>query len=86
MKLIIPQKPQQKDGFNCGIFLLHYLEKILANLHQFLSEKNVQEATGLDWFSQNEINVKRSIIASLVMDHSRREHKRNLEFPTFRWT
>ena len=86
MKLIIPQKPQQEDGFNCGIFLLHYLEKILANLPMFLSEKTIHEATGGNWFSKNEINEKRSIIASLVMNHSRREHKRNLKFPTYRWT
>ena len=28
METIRPKKPQQKNSFDCGIFLLHYMEKI----------------------------------------------------------
>ena len=86
MKMIIPEKPQQDDGFNCGIYLLHYLEKILASLPMFLSEKTIHEATGGQWFSKNEIKEKRSIIAGMIINHAKREHKRNLVFPTLSLT
>ena len=29
MKVIRPNIPQQKNGFDCGVFLLHYAEKML---------------------------------------------------------
>ena len=86
MKMIIPEKPQQDDSFNCGIYLLHYLEKILASLPMFLSEKTIHEATGGQWFSKNEIKEKRSIIAGMIINHAKREHKRNLVFPTLSLT
>ena len=30
MKLIKPHKPEQTNHYDCGIFLLHYLERIFA--------------------------------------------------------
>ena len=29
MKVVRPDIPQQKNGFDCGLFLLHYAEKLM---------------------------------------------------------
>ena len=65
IRIICPSTPKQNNGFDCGIFVLHYAEKILCSVNQFAAL--APRITNLDnWFSVSETNNKRQKISDLI--------------------
>ena len=63
IRTIVPKKPEQDNGSDCGLFLLHYVEKIFENVHKFLSPDLFDLST---WFTMQEVGEKRGNIAALI--------------------
>ncbi|KAK4852495.1 hypothetical protein QYF36_024645 [Acer negundo] len=63
--------PQQENSFDCGLFLLHYLELFLAeapvNFSPFRLTKSSNFLNG-DWFLPTEASLKRTLIEKLVFE------------------
>ncbi|KAL6573243.1 hypothetical protein OROHE_001702 [Orobanche hederae] len=71
MKFIPVELPQQQNSYDCGLFLLHYvelfLEEVPANFSIYKitsSSKFLQE----DWFPPGEASMKRTRIERLIND------------------
>ncbi|KAL9414522.1 hypothetical protein AB3S75_042898 [Citrus x aurantiifolia] len=72
--------PQQQNSFDCGLFLLHYVELFLKEaLSNFnpLKKKQVSNFLNRNWFPTAEVSMKRAQIKKLLYeiskDHSRRK-------------
>lgn len=72
--------PQQQNSFDCGLFLLHYVELFLKEaLSNFnpLKKKQVSNFLNRNWFPPAEVSMKRAQIKKLLYeiskDHSRRK-------------
>lgn len=70
--------PQQQNSFDCGLFLLHYVELFLKEaLSNFnpLKKKQVSNFLNRNWFPPAEVSMKRAQIKKLLYeiskDHSR---------------
>ena len=62
IKVLRPSKPNQKNTTDCGLFFLHYTEKILEDISSFLSsDLNLKY-----WFTQDEVSRKRGNVATLI--------------------
>lgn len=61
-----PKVPQQPNSYDCGVFLLHYVETFCKDTH--LSYLKLQEGTAVRWFPQREIENKRRQIVDLIQD------------------
>ncbi|KAF8377381.1 hypothetical protein HHK36_030758 [Tetracentron sinense] len=87
--------PQQENSFDCGLFLLHYVERFLeeapANFSPFKITK-FSKFLNMDWFPPAEASLKRSrirkLIYELLEDHSQEippaalsNGRRSSEFP-----
>nr|KAJ0187446.1 hypothetical protein LSAT_V11C900488950 [Lactuca sativa] len=63
--------PQQPNSFDCGLFLLHYVELFLEqapiNFNPFKITKSVH-FLNTDWFPPADASLKRVVIHSLVYD------------------
>ena len=51
----VATKPQQENGNNCGIYVLHYLQVI----------RNVVEANGVDYFAKHVGSICRGFTAEM---------------------
>ncbi|XP_010530649.1 PREDICTED: probable ubiquitin-like-specific protease 2A isoform X2 [Tarenaya hassleriana] len=79
LQFIPLQVPQQQNSFDCGLFLLHYLELFLrqapANFNPSIISKSTSFLTR-EWFPPAEASLKRGYIRellySLQKDHSRK--------------
>ncbi|KAL8199713.1 hypothetical protein R6Q57_013281 [Mikania cordata] len=71
LRFISLELPQQQNSFDCGLFLLHYVELFLeqAPLHfnPFKITKNLN-FLNMDWFPPAEASLKRVIIQKLICD------------------
>ncbi|KAJ6809375.1 putative ubiquitin-like-specific protease 2B [Iris pallida] len=71
LRFIPLELPQQENSFDCGLFLLHYVELFLEeaplNFSPFKITKFSKFLT-VDWFSPSEASFKRSYIRKLVYD------------------
>ncbi|CAI9757007.1 unnamed protein product [Fraxinus pennsylvanica] len=71
LKFISLELPQQQNSFDCGLFLLHYVELFLEevpadfNIHKITSLSNFLTA---DWFPPGEASIKRAHIERLIYD------------------
>ncbi|RDX89418.1 putative ubiquitin-like-specific protease 2B, partial [Mucuna pruriens] len=82
MSFLPVELPQQENSYDCGLFLLHYLELFLAeapfNFNPFKLNK-YSNFLKLDWFLPTEAYLKRTFIQSLIFElvenenHSSRE-------------
>ena len=54
MRTLRPVKPEQLNRSDCGIYLLHYVEKIFMNLTPFYQTETVTNLTE-NWFPLNEV-------------------------------
>ncbi|KAG2286881.1 hypothetical protein Bca52824_046485 [Brassica carinata] len=70
--------PQQENSYDCGLFLLHYLELFLAEAPQNFSPFKIHNASNflyLNWFPPAEASSKRTLIEKLIFEllenHSR---------------
>ncbi|KAK7282889.1 hypothetical protein RIF29_11993 [Crotalaria pallida] len=63
--------PQQENSFDCGLFLLHYLELFLAeapiNFNPFKITK-FSSFLNVDWFPPAEAYLKRTLIQRLIFE------------------
>ncbi|OIV97855.1 hypothetical protein TanjilG_12612 [Lupinus angustifolius] len=63
--------PQQENSFDCGLFLLHYLELFLAeapcNFNPFKLTK-FSNFLNVDWFPPAEAYLKRTLIQRLIFE------------------
>ncbi|XVF64889.1 hypothetical protein PTKIN_Ptkin09bG0203200 [Pterospermum kingtungense] len=71
LRFVSLELPQQENSFDCGLFLLHYLELFLAeappNLNPFKINK-FSNFLNLDWFQPTEASLKRTLIQKLIFE------------------
>ncbi|KAL5847009.1 hypothetical protein ACOSQ3_010533 [Xanthoceras sorbifolium] len=71
LRFIQLELPQQENSFDCGLFLLHYLELFLAeapvNFSPFRLTKSFNFLNG-DWFLPSEASLKRTLIEKLIYE------------------
>ncbi|KAJ4832833.1 hypothetical protein Tsubulata_001914 [Turnera subulata] len=63
--------PQQENSFDCGLFLLHYLELFLVDAPLNFSPFTIDEFSkflNTDWFPPAEASLKRTLIQRLISD------------------
>ncbi|CAI9784206.1 unnamed protein product [Fraxinus pennsylvanica] len=71
LKFISLELPQQQNSYDCGLFLLHYVELFLEevpvdfSIHKITSLSNFLTA---DWFPPGEASIKRAHIERLIYD------------------
>ncbi|KAK8705542.1 hypothetical protein V6N13_049142 [Hibiscus sabdariffa] len=78
LRFVSLELPQQENSFDCGLFVLHYLELFLAeappNFNPFKITK-FSNFLNLDWFPPTEASLKRTLIQKLIFEllevHSR---------------
>ncbi|KAE8666763.1 putative ubiquitin-like-specific protease 2B [Hibiscus syriacus] len=71
LRFISLELPQQDNSFDCGLFLLHYLELFLAeapsNFNPFKITK-FSNFLNLDWFPPTEASLKRTLIQKIIFE------------------
>ncbi|XVE95187.1 hypothetical protein REPUB_Repub02eG0074800 [Reevesia pubescens] len=71
LRFVSLELPQQENSFDCGLFLLHYLELFLAeappNFNPFKITKFSNFLT-LGWFPPTEASLKRTLIQKLIFE------------------
>ncbi|MBA0878413.1 hypothetical protein Goshw_006614, partial [Gossypium schwendimanii] len=71
LRFVSLELPQQENSFDCGLFLLHYLELFLAeappNFNPFKINK-FSKFLNLDWFPPTEASLKRTLIQKLIFE------------------
>ncbi|XP_031736907.1 probable ubiquitin-like-specific protease 2B isoform X1 [Cucumis sativus] len=63
--------PQQENSFDCGLFLLHYLELFLAEAPLDFSPFKISKLSkflNVDWFPPAEAYLKRTLIQRLIFE------------------
>ncbi|KAF3334345.1 putative ubiquitin-like-specific protease 2B isoform X4 [Carex littledalei] len=69
LRFVSLELPQQENSFDCGLFLLHYVERFLddapTELNPFMITKYSSFLTP-EWFPPSEASFKRSIIRMLI--------------------
>lgn len=61
-----PPVPQQPNYTDCGLFLLHYVEKFCLDMPNDLSKMAISSLMGRDWFSSSEVSGKRRTIVKCI--------------------
>ncbi|XP_022731570.1 probable ubiquitin-like-specific protease 2B isoform X3 [Durio zibethinus] len=71
LRFVSLELPQQENSFDCGLFLLHYLELFLAeappNFNPFKITK-FSNFLNLSWFPPTEASLKRTLIQKLIFE------------------
>ncbi|CAN1340961.1 Probable ubiquitin-like-specific protease 2B [Linum perenne] len=71
LRFVPLELPQQENSFDCGLFLLHYLELFLgeapANFNLFNVNK-FSKFLSWDWFHPDEASLKRTLIQKLIAE------------------
>ncbi|XVF36594.1 hypothetical protein REPUB_Repub19eG0070700 [Reevesia pubescens] len=71
LRFVSLELPQQENSFDCGLFLLHYLELFLAeaplNFNPFKITK-FSDFLNLGWFPPTEASLKRTLIQKLIFE------------------
>ncbi|KAF8108020.1 hypothetical protein N665_0115s0034 [Sinapis alba] len=71
LRFVSLELPQQENSYDCGLFLLHYLELFLAEAPQNFSPFKIYNASNflyLDWFPPAEASLKRTLIEKLIFE------------------
>lgn len=62
-----PKVPQQTNFTDCGLFLLHYMERFCLDLPEDLSRHAIDKVImGEDWFPVEEVDGKRRKISECI--------------------
>jgi len=84
MRTVRLRKPEQENWSDCGIFLLHYVEKIFKNVEQFLWPTLPDLSY---WFTLEEIGKKRAEIAVLIRRLAKEQKLGNAKkFPNIKFS
>ena len=57
--------PTQQNGFDCGLFVLSYAERVIEDLKSFVLEARSKDGLS-SWFSAIQVNNKREEVAALI--------------------
>ncbi|KAL1214239.1 putative ubiquitin-like-specific protease 2B [Cardamine amara subsp. amara] len=71
LRFVSLELPQQENSFDCGLFLLHYLELFLAEAPVNFSPFKIYNASNflyLNWFPPAEASLKRTLIQKLIFE------------------
>jgi len=80
MRTVRPSKPEQENYTDCGIYLLHYIEKMFTSVAQYYWPGQIQDLTA--WFTTQEVSTKRDEIARLIRDLSKDQNPdKEMKFP-----
>ena len=80
MRILTPNCPGQNDSSSCGLYLLHYIEKIFQNLEQYSTSEGYRNVAC--WKDDGAIDIKRFNIATLLRNISKFQGRfRNINFP-----
>ncbi|KAL5221807.1 hypothetical protein ABZP36_026520 [Zizania latifolia] len=69
LRFISLELPQQDNSFDCGLFLLHYLELFLMDTPRSFNPLKIDSFSSFlsdDWFPPAEASLKRSLIRKLI--------------------
>ena len=75
LMVVVPKLPIQDNYFDCGVFLLQYIERIFEEVQHFLCPNTISSMTQEEWFSLSTIYTKRADIAALIRKLSEDQHK-----------
>jgi hypothetical protein len=60
-QIVLSNVPQQKNDFDCGLYMLHFIEKISTQAHpSFETADGLVEHYGPQFFSKSEVDEKRT--------------------------
>ncbi|KAL0772917.1 hypothetical protein Bca101_038068 [Brassica carinata] len=86
LRFVSLEVPQQENSYDCGLFLLHYLELFLAEAPQNFSPFKIHNASNflyLNWFPPAEASSKRTLIEKLIFEllenHSRETQDQGID-------
>ncbi|CAL9214327.1 unnamed protein product [Arabidopsis halleri] len=71
LRFVSLELPQQENSFDCGLFLLHYLELFLAEAPLNFNPFKIYNASNflyLNWFPPAEASLKRTLIQKLIFE------------------
>ncbi|XP_024028801.1 probable ubiquitin-like-specific protease 2B isoform X2 [Morus notabilis] len=71
LRFVSLELPQQENSFDCGLFLLHYLELFLAEVPSNFSPFKITKSSNflnINWFPPSEASLKRTLIQRLIFD------------------
>ncbi|KAG8084818.1 hypothetical protein GUJ93_ZPchr0010g8220 [Zizania palustris] len=69
LRFISLELPQQDNSYDCGLFLLHYVELFLMDTPRSLNPMKIDSFSSFlsdDWFPPAEASLKRSLIRKLI--------------------
>ena len=72
--------PQQPDGFNCGMYVLLYTQRILADIEEFSAR--ARQDTLTDWFTTSACSGLRTHWSKVIQEMTRQQTTRMPRFPT----
>ncbi|XP_071710118.1 probable ubiquitin-like-specific protease 2B isoform X2 [Rutidosis leptorrhynchoides] len=78
LKFISLELPQQPNLYDCGLFLLHYVELFLEQAPSQFNPFKITNSSGflnVDWFHPTEACVKRVVIQNLICDLLKNPHQ-----------
>ncbi|XP_065870325.1 probable ubiquitin-like-specific protease 2B isoform X2 [Euphorbia lathyris] len=77
LRFIPLELPQQGNSFDCGLFLLHYLERFLEEVPTDFDPFKITQSTSFlsrNWFPPDEASMKRRhvrmLISEIIKDHT----------------
>ncbi|XP_034219638.1 probable ubiquitin-like-specific protease 2B [Prunus dulcis] len=71
LRFVPLELPQQENSFDCGLFLLHYLELFLEEAPVYFSPFKITKFSNFlnpDWFLPSEASLKRTLIQRLIFE------------------
>ena len=73
-----PQIPYQPNSYDCGLYLVHYMELIFHDPELFLGPILPDL---LKWFNRSDVEYKREVIANLIKDLASKNSIEKVKFP-----
>ena len=83
MRLIEPVIPVQDNHYDCGVFLITYVEHMFKNINNFVGKVDEVQTNLSSWFSLEEVSRKREQIETTIFDLAKTQNPANLE--RFMW-
>ncbi|XP_062098438.1 probable ubiquitin-like-specific protease 2B isoform X2 [Humulus lupulus] len=71
LRFVSLELPQQENSFDCGLFLLHYLELFLTEVPVNFSPFKITKSSNflnVNWFPPSEASLKRTLIQRLIFE------------------
>ncbi|XP_042495931.1 probable ubiquitin-like-specific protease 2B isoform X2 [Macadamia integrifolia] len=85
LRFVPLELPQQENSFDCGLFLLHYVELFLEEAPVDFSPFKITKFSpflSMDWFPPAEASFKRSLISKLIYEILKEYSQKVLQLPS----